>query len=255
LARHDTNVLSSFLQPLSLEGLDAPFLVFADWLQARGDAWGELIAIDCAIEQEAASAASLVRDRERLLAARGHEICALHRWEGTSITYRRGFIVAVSFGDCANADERKLAQQLNELCWLPAATFLERLSFSSSTLRDERAGMLLAEKSRLSKLNDVDLRGNLFSDAMVLRRDGDPTRSCIAARKSRAAAPAAAGALRATFAARWGRAAGVHPAFRRAAMDRRHRRLSHVTDGAITTVAAGTGADQARGRRLLPERS
>ena len=35
------------LAELSLTGPIDPFLVLADWLQGRGDPWGELIALQC----------------------------------------------------------------------------------------------------------------------------------------------------------------------------------------------------------------
>jgi len=73
---------------------DGPRLVFADWLQQRGDPWGELIVLDCELER---------RD-DAEVAARYNELYeARFPDPGLFRTFERGFFTEVQGSDFARA--------------------------------------------------------------------------------------------------------------------------------------------------------
>jgi hypothetical protein len=174
MVNHNPETIRSFVDKLSLTGPVEPFLVFADWLQDQGDPWGEIIAIDCALERKGIfqtdEARPLVLARSELVAKRGHEMCPLLGWDVARPRCKRGFIFKVVFEDCSNADTRRLEQCLNGLFCSPMARFLEEISFAKSKLGDARADIFTGDaQERFGKLASLDLTGNLFSEATVGR--------------------------------------------------------------------------------------
>lgn len=143
--------LRPFLSSLSFQGPVEPFLVLADWLQERNDPWGNLIAVDTALEAKASE--KLQTERDAILTKHGEAICP--RW--ARVVYRRGFIAAAKLGD---------TNDLATLLSLPVATLLERLDLSESQLTDRQAKALIALKDRLDRAH-VDLHGNLLTAATV----------------------------------------------------------------------------------------
>jgi uncharacterized protein (TIGR02996 family) len=79
---------------------DAPRLVFADWLEERGDPWGEFIRVQCALAHEANQTSQRYRDLTAREAALLNEHPEWHEplhtlgisLSYTSYNYRRGFI-------------------------------------------------------------------------------------------------------------------------------------------------------------------
>jgi len=49
--KQDSDELQRLLVQLDFQGPATPFFVLADWLQCRGDPWGELIALQCVHER------------------------------------------------------------------------------------------------------------------------------------------------------------------------------------------------------------
>jgi hypothetical protein len=159
---YTSDELRPFLSPLSFQGPLEPFLVLADWLQEREDPWGNLIAIDAALE--ASSTKDLVDERGALLARHGEAICPLQCWADARVVYRRGFVASAKLGDCGDTNE--LSVRLTALLSSSAATLVERIGLSESHLADPHAKALIAAKTRLERTH-VDLRGNAFSAAIA----------------------------------------------------------------------------------------
>jgi hypothetical protein len=102
----DPAELEGFLVQLSLDGPIEPFLVFADWLQSKGDPWGELIAIQCASrELLELHASTLWIEQERLLASIGRTLCPLYGTIGRTVLWGRGFVRRLAFREDAAAGE------------------------------------------------------------------------------------------------------------------------------------------------------
>lgn len=170
MTQHSPNELRPLLSPLSLEGAVEPFLVLADWLQERGDPWGNLIAIDALLEarssEPAAAKAALENERRSILDEHGAAICPLHGSPNAHLVYRRGFVASAKIGSCATIDARELEARLTGLLSSPAATLLQLLDLSESSLGDRHVKALLSEKARLARAR-VDLRGNRLSAGAV----------------------------------------------------------------------------------------
>jgi len=162
----DPDELAPFVERLSLAGPVEPFLVFADWLQEKGDPWGELIAVQCAMTGATSDQlVRLIHAEQRLLSAHGEDLCFLHRRRRVSVEWRRGFvdrIVIESGADVAPFDD------LPRLFSLRCATSLfARLVMRECHLDDMFGRTLLAWGPRLAKLDELDLEGNTFSRSMV----------------------------------------------------------------------------------------
>src|SRR5690348_5174742 len=80
---------------------EGPYLVYADWLQWRGDPRGELIVVQHALETARGQAWAKLRIRERELLSRYREAllgpAALHL-DSRHFDWRRGFVDRMSAG-------------------------------------------------------------------------------------------------------------------------------------------------------------
>jgi hypothetical protein len=163
---YDRAELEPFLAELSLDGPIEPFLVFADWLQGRGDSWGELIAMQCAPRPRP-------RDNEQhgkrlllagftLLQQIADRLCPHDPFVG--IAWRRGFVSTIAFSDCH--DGAWLGDELARLFASPATALCTELLLVETNLGDEHVQPLLRHKARLERLV-LDLSYNWFSAATV----------------------------------------------------------------------------------------
>ena len=118
----------------------APSLVYADWLQQRGDPRGELIVLQHQLALEPES--RVLRDAERalldehgayLLPERLHRMLRLPRRRGEDagarceVTWRRGFLASVRLARRPSAAHPEVAELVDELLGHPSAHFLRRL--------------------------------------------------------------------------------------------------------------------------------
>src|SRR5438477_7893874 len=86
---------------------NGPRLIFADWLDERGDPRGEFIRVQCALARLPADdprRADLEQREQTLLAAHQGDWTAPLRGLASDWTYRRGFIAAVSVDASAFGD-------------------------------------------------------------------------------------------------------------------------------------------------------
>jgi hypothetical protein len=142
--------LQPFLDQLSLTGPAEPFLVFADWLQAKGDPWGELIVMQCSeLRLEAYTLLTQVADR----------LCPRDPFVG--ISWQRGFVSTIAFADTRGTDW--LGDELARLFALPVTSLCLELTFGGVQLGDDDVRALLRVKPHLERIPRLDLEGNWFS--------------------------------------------------------------------------------------------
>lgn len=156
---------------------DAARLMYADWLEERGDARGEFIRVQCEL-----SRADVAEARRVELEVREWQLQAAHErdWVGPlrgwveSWQFRRGFVeeVTLSARDFLEHAEDMFqwtplrsvrlfaaAECIPELAACPYLSRLARLDLSSNNLGN--AGVqVLAVSPQLSVLDALDLRGN-----------------------------------------------------------------------------------------------
>src|SRR5947209_1611380 len=89
--------LQPFLDQLALDGPIEPFLVFADWLQSRGEPWGELISMQCHRGADDPHRRVLALTGFRLLDQFADELCPHDPLVG--IAWQRGFVSLLAFSD------------------------------------------------------------------------------------------------------------------------------------------------------------
>jgi hypothetical protein len=147
---HARAELQPFLDQLSLTGPIEPFLVFGDWLQAKGDPWGELIVMQCReLELEAYT----------LLAKVADQLCPRDPLVG--IAWRRGFVSTIAFADSRGTDW--LGDELARLFALPVTALCLELTFAGAHIGDDDVRALLRVKPHLERIPRLDLEGNWFS--------------------------------------------------------------------------------------------
>jgi hypothetical protein len=86
----DPEELKRLFAQLSFKGPLAPFLVLADWLQSRGDPWGDLIALQCA--HEVAPDPHRRAELDRLVDERAPSVFACFGKPGRMLRLERGFV-------------------------------------------------------------------------------------------------------------------------------------------------------------------
>jgi hypothetical protein len=155
--------LERFLDQLALDGPLEPFLVFADWLQDRGDPWGELIAMQCQTTEEVAKKKELGLSSLRLLDQLADRLCPHHSLVG--IAWKRGFVQFIGFSDAET--ERWLGDELARLFAEPATALCSELTLAGAHLDDAHAVALVRHQERLRRIARVDLRGNWFSPSVT----------------------------------------------------------------------------------------
>ena len=164
---------------------DGPRLIFADWLEERGDPRGAFIRVQCALERldPADPARADLEDEKRALLDR-------HEWEWTAPLhgvasewrFRRGFVEEMTLFAAENLLTRgetlfdsfpiqKVTLRLNHEHVAAVATFplLARVRFldvSGSVLRDRGVEALLAALDA-GRLTGLDLRGNGLENRAV----------------------------------------------------------------------------------------
>jgi uncharacterized protein (TIGR02996 family) len=139
-------------------------LVYADWLQERGDPRAEFIRVQVALARAAPDDPHLgaLRSREReLLDAHAHDWCAPHGLEPERCEFRRGFVEAVDL----RADEF-----LKDPETVFRSSPVRRARFSHAT---DHVGAL-ADCPWLARLSALDLSANAIRDAGVTSLVGSP---------------------------------------------------------------------------------
>jgi hypothetical protein len=142
------NQLQQHLEQLSLSGPIEPFLVFADWLQANGDPWGELISASCG-----------QRGVPHVLARLGPSVCFLQGMAGGHVWWERGFVAGLAWD--VMLDARSFAVELPRLLALPACHFLPDVRLGG--LRDEHVPAVESVASRLESLRFFQFVQHEFS--------------------------------------------------------------------------------------------
>jgi len=155
---------------------DAPRLIYADWLEERGDPRGEFIRLQCALAGMTVGdpRRPALQERERqLLARHAHDWCAPLGLEPGQCTFRRGFVEVVEMHAeqfVASAETLFRAAPVRQIHFLhatasiaelaacPWLTRLRTLDLSGNALRDSGAAVLAASP-HLSGLAALDLGG------------------------------------------------------------------------------------------------
>jgi hypothetical protein len=88
--KQESDELQPLLVQLVFGGPATPFLVLADWLQSRGDPWGELIALQCAHEREDDRERRIELDR--LVDERARALIPCFERPGRIVRVVRGFV-------------------------------------------------------------------------------------------------------------------------------------------------------------------
>lgn len=143
--------LQRHLEQLSLSGPIEPFLVFADWLQANGEPWGELISASC-----------LQRAVPQTLARLGNTVCFVHGTAGGHVWWERGFVAGIAWD--VMLDPHAFAVELPRLLSLPACHFLPDLRLGG--LRDEHAPAVESVASKLETLRYFQFVQHEFSSVV-----------------------------------------------------------------------------------------
>jgi uncharacterized protein (TIGR02996 family) len=140
---------AAFLQAILAEpDDDAPRLIYADWLEERGDVRGEFIRVQCALARMASDdprrAELELRERELLAGHRQAWLGVLPSWEGiTRVEFGRGFIASIQTTFDAfrtHADELFRLVPVDSIC------------FDDFTVTDAPA---LAHSPHLAQLTEV----------------------------------------------------------------------------------------------------
>jgi hypothetical protein len=152
--------LEPFLEELSLDGPVEPFLVLADWLQARGDPWGELIAVQC---HDDAHSHALMLTGHGLLAQVADRLCPRDQLVG--IAWKRGFVSTVAFADSRGT--AWLGDELERLFALPVTALVEEVTFTNTHLEDKDVPALLRVQTRLARVPRLCLEYNWFAHKTV----------------------------------------------------------------------------------------
>ena len=151
------------LAELSLTGPIDPFLVLADWLQGRGDPWGELIALQCQGDLDPEKRKHLELASFNVLQRVADRLCPPDPMIG--IAWKRGFVSMIAFSDVRTPEW--LGDQLIRLLELPVATLCIEVSLAGVDLGDEHVQPLLRARARLLQVVRLQLGRNWFSRATV----------------------------------------------------------------------------------------
>jgi uncharacterized protein (TIGR02996 family) len=121
---------------------EGPYLVYADWLQSRGDPRGELIVVQHALETARGQAWARLRIRERELLAKYRDAllgpAALHH-DARHFDWRRGFVDRMSAGFVLDEGEQLVAHPSLALVRAVSNVELRRLREVSLPLLEELA--------------------------------------------------------------------------------------------------------------------
>ena len=160
-------------------GDDVPRLIFADWLEERGDPQAAFIRTQIALTepmQPGSEVAALRQQEEQYLATHGEEqIGELRKFGVLAATYRRGLIehirvkarsliddaeeiLSAAPGVCSVA-LRRVANFMPVLVNVPLMAHVTELSARVNRIPSS-AGLALANAPRLSQLRTLDLSGN-----------------------------------------------------------------------------------------------
>lgn len=160
---HDPAELQGFLDQLSLGGPIEPFLVFADWLQAKGDPWGELIAMQCQPTTNDPKGKIVELTAFRVLDQIADRLCPHDALVG--IAWERGFVSLIAFSDTRGPDW--ICSELARMLALPAVALCRELSCANGYLGDDDVRGLLRLRERLGRLERLDFEGNWFTAPTV----------------------------------------------------------------------------------------
>ena len=168
----DRSELQPFLDQLLLNGPVEPFLVLSDWLQDRGDPWGELIAMQCQEPDDHERKRTFALASHSLLERLADQLCPHDPLVG--IAWKRGFVSTIAFSDSDGPGW--MGDELVQLFGAPAAALCTELSLAGAHIGDDHVGALLRVRPRLLAISRLDLRRNWFSRAVVAElRDAFPT--------------------------------------------------------------------------------
>ncbi len=157
---HDPEELRGFIDQLSLTGPIEPFLVFADWLQGKGDPWGELIAMQCASSGgDDPKQKILELTAFRVLDSIADELCKHDSLVG--IAWQRGFVSLITVSDPRGPNW--LGDELARMFSLPAVALCRDISFVNGYLGDEHVRDLLRVRARLATVDRLNFEGNWFT--------------------------------------------------------------------------------------------
>jgi hypothetical protein len=158
--------LADLVAQLSLDGPVEPFLVLADWLQRRGDPWGELIAMQCASpELHEERADTLWTEQERLLREHGRTWCPLYGRAGRVVRWSRGFVQYVGFLE--DLSRQALGRELQQIFAVPQGALIRELALRDLHLDSVHLPALMLVRPRLAQLAVLDLEGNWFTPSVV----------------------------------------------------------------------------------------
>lgn len=162
---HDPEELRGFIDQLSLAGPIEPFLVFADWLQGKGDPWGELIAMQCQapVGTQDPRLKIIELTGYRVLDQISERLCPHDAL--VKISWQRGFVSLLAFSDTRGA--HWLGDELARLFALPAVALCRDVSFLDGYLGDEHVRDLLRVRERLAALDRLNFEGNWFTAPTV----------------------------------------------------------------------------------------
>ncbi len=149
------------------------FLVYADWLQSQGDPRGELIAMQCALEQPPSSterrdeltvtARARVRAFEEEIRARFGDLVGRQN----IVVWRRGFVDHLQIRLPAGSSRATLEQDLALLSQHPSLRLVRRLSLGSPSTDYTWAIDLLAEGGWPATLQEIHLTGGTLDLAAL----------------------------------------------------------------------------------------
>lgn len=160
---YDLAELAPLLSELSLTGPLEPFLVFADWLQSRGDPWGELIAMQCQRTTDERQKRALSLASFSILGTIADALCPHDPVVG--IAWQRGFVGVIAFGD--SHGPKWFGDELARLFASAATELCEEVSFAGAHLDDDYVQPLLRVKPRLDRIPRLDFERNWFSPPTV----------------------------------------------------------------------------------------
>ena len=106
-----------------------PYLVYADWLQARGDPRGELIVVQHAIAEAGAKVPPALRKREAEILVRHQDVLLgdlVYEREDSILEWRFGFLRAATLHP--STEVQSLSTIVGDLLAHPSSRFLEELT-------------------------------------------------------------------------------------------------------------------------------
>jgi hypothetical protein len=156
--------LEPLLAELSLTGPVEPFLVLADWLQIRGDPWGELIAMQCQRTTDDRQKRTLSLASFSILQRVADTLCPHDPVVG--IAWQRGFVSVIAFGDSHGPSW--FGDELARLFANPVTQLCRELSFAGAHIDDAYVQPILRFKSRLDRIPQLDFERNWFSSPTVM---------------------------------------------------------------------------------------